>query len=62
MLKSLLSESLVDEFFEVISKKRLIKGYSIGISEKAVDFTPPTSLVLVKQFNLANDIIKFWKV
>ena len=53
---------LVDEFFEVISKKKLIKGYSIGISEKAVDFTPPSSFVLVKQFNLANDIIKFWKV
>ena len=62
LLKSLLSESLVDEFFEVISKKKLIKGYSIGISEEAVDFTPPSSLVLVKQFNLANDIIKFWKV
>ena len=62
LLKSLFSEKLVDEFFEIISKKKLIKGYSIGISEKAVDFTPPTSFVLVKQFNLANDIIKFWKV
>ncbi|GIS17058.1 MAG: hypothetical protein CM15mP117_24900 [Alphaproteobacteria bacterium] len=62
LLKSLFSENLVDEFFEVISKKKLIKGYSIGISEKAVDFTPPSSFVLVKQFNLANDIIKFWKV
>ena len=62
LLKSLFSENLVDEFFEIISKKKLIKGYSIGISEKAVDFAPPTSFVLVKQFNLANDIIKFWKV
>ena len=62
LLKSLFSENLVDEFFEVISKKKLIKGYSIGISEKAVDFTPPSSFVLVKKFNLANDIIKFWKV
>ena len=62
LLKSLFSEKLVNEFFEVISKKKLIKGYSIGISEKAVEFTPPSSFVLVKQFNLGNDIIKFWKV
>ena len=62
LLKSLFSEKLVNEFFEVISKKKLIKGYSISISENAVEFTPPSSFVLVKQFNLGNDIIKFWKV
>ena len=62
LLKSLFSEKLVNEFFEVISKKKLIKGYSIGVSAKAVEFTPPSSFVLVKQFNLGNDIIKFWKV
>ncbi len=62
LLRSLFSENVVDEFFEVISKKKFIKGYSIGVSEKAVNFTPPSSFVLVKQFNLANDIIKFWKV
>ena len=62
LLKSLFSENLVDEFFEVVSNKKLIKGYSIGISEKALDFAPPSSFVLAKQFNLGNDNIKFWKV
>ena len=62
LLKSLFSEELVDEFFEVVSKKKLIKGYSIGISEKALDFAPPSSFVLAKQFNLGTDNIKFWKV
>ena len=62
LLKSLFFENFVDEFFEIISQRKLIKGYSIGISEKAVEFSPPSSFVLVKQFKLSNDILKFWKV
>ena len=62
LLFSLLSMKFADEFIEIISQTKLRTGLSIKNTKQAVEFLPPSFYVLVKEFELVDDIIKIWKL